>query len=512
MSESSQYLDNIISSQLPHLETLARGWLACGASSFSISEHGRVLASWPESSQDAPVSVTANIELGNVNIARLNVGGAGIQFSEERLHADARLLSKLIQQEMELNNLATELIYTRDQMLAFFNLTRATRNNLDIDQSLKQLAYEASWLLKSEAAFVYLETGENQWYSTHFPRQILNQRMMDACLGRYISSGKKLLHIRRGELGLYQDMQNILLVPIRSRDIPLAVLGVVNKLAGEFMSQDIKFVKAIAEFAGAHLENMVLFQSRIQQAELNAEMKLANHVQTRLLPELPQRVKGIDLWATSRPASHIGGDFYDFIERNSDSLSMVVGDVSGKGMPAALLVAMTRTVIRSEILGMPVPSPQSIISASNEKLYDDFTDVSMFATLFMGHYDSQMRQMNYVNAGHSPVVFAPAGGQAQLVEADVTAIGILPSNCAKERKIDIHEGDVVVIGSDGLNNASNSQDQQFGYDRFVDLVDNLADKPAQQIAEGLFNSIDDFSNGASQADDQTLVVIKGVSN
>lgn len=504
-------LEEIIASQLPYLELLAKGWLASGAKSFAISEDGKVLARWPESNQVSNGRLEVDLCIENLNGVRLTVDDADIEHAEEHLEADARIVSKLLQQEIELNSLASELISTRDQMLAFFNLTRATRNSLDIEQSLKQLAYEVSWLLKSEAAFLYLEAGNQRSYIAQYPSLWLDQQALAECADKFIASRDSILQVRRGELGLRPDIRNMLIVPIRSQELPVAILGVVNKSSGDFMSQDIKFVRAIAEYSGAHLENIILLQTRLDEANLRAEMKLASQIQARLSPNLPSRVRGIDIWAASRPASHVGGDFYDFIQLADESVSLVVGDVSGKGMPAALLVAMTRAIVRSEILSKSAPLPGTIISASNEKLYKDFNDVSMFATMFLGHYDPDSRRMKYGNAGHSPVVFSPAGGHPVLIGPDVIPIGISPSISSKERTIEIHEGDVVVIATDGLNNATNSYNQEFGYERLLELIDSLSGESAEKVAGGLFETIGAYSNGSSQADDQTVVVIRGIS-
>jgi sigma-B regulation protein RsbU (phosphoserine phosphatase) len=148
---------------------------------------------------------------------------------------------------------------------------------------------------------------------------------------------------------------------------------------------------------------------------------------------------------------------------------------------------------------------------SNEELYEAFTKVNMFATVFLGQYDVEARKLLYANAGHSPVIYRPADGEARLLQADSTAIGILPTNHPVDQKLDFQLGDVLVVGTDGLNEAHNEQDEMFGFDRLLSFVNSLASKPAKEIAHGLYHAVERFSDGHPQYDDQTLMVLKGVA-
>ena len=240
-----------------------------------------------------------------------------------------------------------------------------------------------------------------------------------------------------------------------------------------------------------------------------AEMDLARRIQIQLLPERMPKVTGLDSWASSRPASRVGGDFYTAVEQSNEAFTFAVGDISGKGLPAAILMAMTRTILRSNTTTVNPVKPAGIIDISNRELYDDFSEVSMFATVFVGQYQPISRSLSYANAGHSPVVYLPAGGKAQLLLADSTPMGIEAKNEAVDKELVIQGGDVLVVASDGLNEARNGQNEMFGYNRLLRLIEDLADKPARQISADLFRAVDEFSAGRSQDDDQTVVVLKG---
>ena len=214
-------------------------------------------------------------------------------------------------------------------------------------------------------------------------------------------------------------------------------------------------------------------RDNVELARLQMELELAQRVQLRLLPKPTPRIPGIDHWAIFQPASHVGGDFYDFITRKGQPITFIVGDVSGKGMSAALLMTMTRTAIRTEINGAALTTPESIIGRVNSVLYEDYTEQSMFATLFVAQYDSDKRTLYYANAGHSPVIYFRAGEKAQILAADGPAIGILPEAQSKNHSLQFRPGDLLVIGTDGLIEASNLKGSLYGYPRLLQNIEDL---------------------------------------
>jgi len=175
-----------------------------------------------------------------------------------------------------------------------------------------------------------------------------------------------------------------------------------------------------------------------------------------------------------------------------------------------MLMAMTRTLLRSKTRSFVRPSPVDIIGSVNDEMYDDFTELSMFATVFLGQYDHAEKILYYANAGHSPVIYCPAGGEAMLLEADGAPLGVLPTGTCENQAIYFNPGDVLVAATDGFSEAGNNYGEMFGYERLLELVTNIAHTSAQNIMDTLFQTISQFSAGHAQDDDQTVVVIKGV--
>ena len=254
-----------------------------------------------------------------------------------------------------------------------------------------------------------------------------------------------------------------------------------------------------------------MLQTNFDLSRINMEFELAKQVQTRLLPQQPPIVGGLDIWAGLRSAIHIGGDFYDFFTDCNHHFIFLVGDISGKGMSAAMMMPMTRLAIRTS-MGFPGDcTPEDIISRSNHNLYEDYTTTDIFASIFVASYDPDSRGLIYANAGQSPVIFCPVGGGPVFLEADDAPMGVHPQSMAKNHFLQLHPGDVLIAGTDGLIDCHYpGESLKLSYDRLLWKTRQLASYHASAIAESLFNPPVSLHHSANQDDDQTLVVIKCV--
>lgn len=252
----------------------------------------------------------------------------------------------------------------------------------------------------------------------------------------------------------------------------------------------------------------MLTEEGIAQAHFEAEMELARRVQLRLLPKRPPDSCELDIAAESCPAWQVGGDFYDFIFQPDRPFIFIVGDVTGKGLSAALLMSMTRTVMRSAARFSSVCTPKVIMDRANVDLYDDFTETGMFATAFIGMFQSPGEELVFGNAGHSPVVYCPNDGPARLLEADGTAMGVLPHSTWENHRVRFEPGDLLVVGTDGLNEARNEAGEMFGYQRLLGIIESHRGHDAQSILDALYEAVRAFAGTAAQDDDQTAVVLK----
>jgi len=511
-------LSDLLANHRPQIAALAEAWLQCGATGFSIWAEAACLAAWPSpaAAQEAPALV-ADIAVGDAIAGELRVSGPDLSPFRGRLQADALLLGQWAQVESEIDDITNELIEAQDQLLALYDLARSTRSHLSMGEILASLAREAARLVKTRAAAALVwPAGEAPTVVQHGPAPADTEwllRLFEQARG----DGRHRVLERHSPEGAHLPpaVRNALLVPIRLADRYDAALVLLDKPDGPFGSPDIKLARAIAEQAGAQIENVRLYQEKLAQTRLETEMALARRVQMHLLPQHPPAVAGLDVYARTLPALQVGGDFYDLIRPAGGPYTFVVGDVSGKGISAALIMAMTRTVLRSASRApgptAAWPTPAQIMSRATDELYDDLTEVGMFATIFFGQYDPAARRLRYANLGHSPAIYRPAGGPPRLLEADGPALGMLPVNLAEDQELTFGPGDLLLVATDGFNEARNAQGELFGYDRLLHLVEALADQPAGAIAERLYEQVAAFSAGHGQDDDQTLIILKGIA-
>ncbi len=515
ISETSNQTSNlaaVVSSRRPLFKSLGEAWLAGGAHAFGVWNQGQLLAQWPANVIQPSADIVAPIRVGGKMVGELRVAGCSGPAIEARLNAEAQLVAQLVSLESELEGMTAELIELQDQQLALYELTQSTRNHLDLDQTLHSLSREAARLVKAEGALLALSLSDKQPLCVQYPDTLLNRDdVADVYPWLQRRERELVLNSSQGNFKLPRSVRSLLLIPIGIRDSYRAGLFLINKQDGIFNAPDVKLARAIADQAGAQIENVLLYQETLEQARLRTELNVAAQIQLQLLPQRIPRIPGLDLSARSRPALQVGGDFYDLIQQPGQPFVFAVGDVSGKGMSAALLMAMSRTVIRSRANSLATRSPDEIMARVNEDLYDDFTEVSMFATAFIGQYHQSREELVHVNAGHSPVIYCRAGEQPQLLEADGTAIGVLPISLAENHALPFGPGDLLIAATDGFSEARNPADELFGYDRLLQLAAELHEKSAQHISEALFAAVDRFGAGHPQDDDQTLVVVKGVA-
>jgi sigma-B regulation protein RsbU (phosphoserine phosphatase) len=497
------------------LDALANAWLAAGATAVTLCNGERVIAAWGEDDapglqgRKAPVCAADGRHLGE-----LCVVGAGDAATAPRLAADAALIGALADAHSALDSVVEALAETEDQLLALYELTPSGRNRLNADQVMQAMARQAVRLVKAEGAFVV--SGREGFVQS--PAAFAGDAIVLAMWERLQTQAQEFM-LGPGDVaaGWPEQADNLFVAPLFSDEHAGvgAGLGVWLKRPQATLSPDLKLARSVAEQAGAQLELALLHQKLVMQAKLEVELDLARKVQLGLLPRRPPQIVGVDVYAESRPALQVGGDFYDFLPTPggancAPTLMFALGDVSGKGISAALLMAMTRTTLRAVTNDMASTcTPATILQRANCYLYDDFTEVGMLASVFVGGYDAERKLLTYANDGHAPVLFRPHDGQTQLLEADGPMMGVLPESLARDQVQPLGPGDILVVLTDGFSEAADAHGAFFGIERLAHIVDEMCDASAYELGRRLFAAIDRHRVGLAQGDDQTLVVLKG---
>ena len=266
-------------------------------------------------------------------------------------------------------------------------------------------------------------------------------------------------------------------------------------------------------FAMAELKARI--QASLRQQQLGqmqerkaatAEMNEASTLQRNLMQRSLPTGTGIDLAAECRPARHVAGDRFDFQQMDDDALYFVEADVSGKGVPAALLMSETRLSLQHAC--QRGVAPAEVLSTTNHQLYEDLTTAGRFITTFVGRYDAEVGQITYACAGHPALLLSAKRDQAQLIQPEDPPIGIFNDYTFSQGTIEFSAGDLLVVCSDGIIEAVNSTGDMYGQDRLFELVERNRTLSSADLVKTLLSDIDQFTSGMAQTDDQTVIVLK----
>jgi sigma-B regulation protein RsbU (phosphoserine phosphatase) len=283
----------------------------------------------------------------------------------------------------------------------------------------------------------------------------------------------------------------------------IGVITVYNKKGGGgFTEEDQRLLPIIAMQSAQIMDNGRLIK---ENAGMQEQLKLAYDIWIKLLPAAPPEIPGYDVSGKSVPALALGGDYFDFIEAASGDWAICLGDVSGKGLPASLLVANLQATLRGQTL---VESQVNEKIERSNKLMHRSTDVEKFATLFYGILKVGAHEMTFVNAGHEPPFVFAASGERKRLESGGLALSVIDDFPYTQETLSFAPGDVLVVYSDGVTDAINTSDEPFEADRLAAVVEQHLREPASIIVDQIVQAVAAYSKGAPQIDDITVVVVK----
>lgn len=515
----SNRFSSLLMAEPESVQALIATWQERGASAlgFTIENETQVLWLRPEDDRDGlqtqtqPPMLCAPLAPGAAPdaapLGQLWVRGVASGEAQQRLRADAGLLSALLQRELEMDELAREFVETQDQLLALYDLNRSLHDHISVQEALADLADQTARMMKSQWAFALLSGNNRKTILVQHPQPFGPDELMQSCATKADVDGPVVLRGEHESLKAL-SLNNALVLCTRLRSGELVSMGWANRSIGDFGSPEIKLAQALVEQAGARVESVLRHENRLAQARINAELELARDIQERLLPKASLQLAHLDIAASTRPAFEMGGDFYDYAQFAERPLMFCVGDVSGKGLAAAAIMSAARAALRTHSRYMDQPSPAAILSRTNEDLEGDLNSAGKFVTVFVGQYCEREGRLCYANAGHSPVILKQNGQPAYILEADAPPLGVLSDLGCADECVDTQIGDVLVIASDGLPEAENARGEMFGYTRLTQAVDELAHLSSADIVAQLLARVRLFADGRSQTDDQTLLVVK----
>jgi len=389
------------------------------------------------------------------------------------------------------------------ELEALYDIGLSIASTLDLDQLADEILVRTISLLNARRAALFLRKGER--FELHRAFGEVRPEFLDEELGA--ASATLLLEEGRNLEGVFPGCGSFIAMPIRSNTEVIGVLAAADRElrdgVGNFEPNDLRMLSLFANQAAIALENARLHREALEKQAMERELELAATIQRDILPRSIPEIEGYEIAAFSRPAKQLGGDYHAFFERDG-SLSICVADVSGKSIPAAVLVSALHAAL--QLLFDEGRDLAEIATELNRHIHH-WSSENKFITMILATVDRDLETLRYVNAGHNPGYVVELEGLSKLVSHGLP-IGIMPNSRYIAQTRSFLPGSVLLAYSDGITEAESTTDEEFDYERLESvLAEERGNSPAR-IRDAIAAAVDAFTVGAPQKDDQTMVLVR----
>ncbi|HLK69918.1 MAG TPA: SpoIIE family protein phosphatase [Bryobacteraceae bacterium] len=356
-------------------------------------------------------------------------------------------------------------------------------------------------LLEGETLVARAHKGDGFRISTAVRDKVINEK------SSVLVRDAQLDEAFKGRMSIVeQKVHTMMAVPLQTKDRIIGIIYVDSPfILREFTKDDLSLLTVMANVAGIKIENARLAEVEEAERIMKRDLTQAADIQKRMLPEEAPKMPNVDLAGFNAACRTVGGDYYDFFPYPDGRVALVLGDVSGKGMPASLM--MMGLQARVHVLAEDPSDLASLMTRLNKGICAKCPS-NRFITFFFCVLNTVTGELRFANAGHNPPILIRASGEAQMLEGGGPVLGIVPFASYHEETVQLYRGDMLVLYSDGVTEANNPNFDEYGEERFAQVLAQHRDEPASQIVEAVTRSLTEFTAGAAQADDITLSVAK----
>jgi phosphoserine phosphatase RsbU/P len=387
-----------------------------------------------------------------------------------------------------------------------------------LDETLRQVALLVFDAVPAERCLIMLREGEGELkiraaeMSDRRP-EVGEVRVSRTIVEEVVNQGRSVLtsdaqHDPRFKSSTvtFQGIRSVLAVPLGVGERIFGMIYADSPLATSRFTEDhLKVLTTLGSVAAIRVENTRLLEEHLEQERYERELQLAREIQQRFQPSAPPAVAGYELQGISFPSYQIGGDYYDFILCADGRLVVALGDVSGKGTSAALLMSSLHAAVHAQVASCrPITET---VGAVNRYLADN-TPANRFVTLFYAELDPVTGSLSFINAGHNPPIIAHGGGALEQLGAGGLPLGIVPDFDYREGRTQLRPGDVLVAYSDGVTEQTNPAGDEFGTVRLQEVVARNISRSAAGIRDKIEAALSSFAQGTPAGDDITLLIVK----
>ena len=306
-----------------------------------------------------------------------------------------------------------------------------------------------------------------------------------------------------------QYISSIIVTPLVIDNKIFGVLSIIKKKRNSFLTeQEFEKICSFAEYTSLTLDNMFTYLEVLEKREIDREVGIAADIQKRLLPQKFQNIPNTAISVISVPARGVSGDYYDVIMHKDGKVSVLICDVAGKGVPASLVMVMIRSIVHL-IIGR-IKGAEKVLNWVNTGIYGS-VEIEHYATMSLFTYNPGNGGMEYSNAGHHPfMIYRKQTNKIETMDTEGLPVGIEPSTRYKQKNTTLHKGDIVIAYTDGIIEAMSAEGEQYGYDTLVNMIKSNPDCTTKELKELIELDLEEFTAGAKQHDDQTMIIFKSI--
>ena len=417
-----------------------------------------------------------------------------------------------------------------DKLRMLLDITKTISRSLDLREVLNLVMDTLDSLIPYDAAGIYLvkcsrplnelEEGADETcvFQTEAVRgydiadlQELRLKMGEGLIGHVALRGKPFVAPDVSKEPRYINARartrSEMIAPIISNNEVIGVFDLESDELDAYSNDDIEILMLLASQVAIIIEKVMLHDQLIEKKRLETQLEVARQVQLELLPPRDPQLEGFDISGYNFPTEEVSGDYYDWVRIYDDQIGIVIADVSGKGVPAALLMAFLRASLRAAThIGY---APHISMAKVNYLLWESI-ERNQFVTAFYGILDATNRTLAYSNAGHNPPLLIDADGTAQFEERGGVPLGMFRDSRYYEYYVTLDRGQMLVLYTDGVTEAMNSALEEFGRDRLVESVRRCRNLGAREMIESIHRDVTEWTDGQGAHDDVTFFIIKAL--
>ena len=409
------------------------------------------------------------------------------------------------------------------------DITKTISRSLDLQEVLDLVMDTLDSLIPYDAAGIYLvkhlrptdwQAGDEETTVFHTEAvrgydiadmQELHLKMGEGLIGHVAVSGRPFISpdVRKEPryVNARARTRSEMVAPIISNEEVIGVFDLESDELNAYVNDDLEVLMLLASQVAIIIEKVMLHDQLIEKQRLETQLEVARQVQLELLPARDPQVEGFDISAYNFPTEEVSGDYYDWVQIYDDQIGIVIADVSGKGVPAALLMAFLRASLRAAShIGY---APQVSMSKVNYLLWESI-ERNQFVTAFYGILDTTNRTLAYSNAGHNPPMLIDVDGTAHFEERGGVPLGMFRDSRYYEYYATIAPGQILVLYTDGVTEATNPSGEEYGRDRLAEAVRKVRDLPAREMIDVLHRDLIQWTDGQGAGDDVTFFILKAL--